>query len=329
MSGRIHRAFTLVELLVVIGIIAVLISILLPALSRARQAAQTVACASNLKQIGIAWTAYQQDNNGWLVPASRRLYSAASPPYNTGMYWNQWDYVYYGNDPVAAANSLVVDAKWYNLLVDNYLKNYDIVNCPSLNVSSNVNWGDTVDFDGESSRVRNEKSTIGGTIVNRGMARGKLSATGAASPRWLCNYAYSFKTFGTSEQFQDPVYINDYARIKKMPGLLALNNTARADDNGFGKSSKNPSSIIVVMDGVAATHYGAAIPGNPASYHVYAPYRWVHNKQAGATYGQANALCIDGHVETLSKGEIFSGSAGPAYNATGGNEYSYIYWAGK
>jgi prepilin-type N-terminal cleavage/methylation domain-containing protein/prepilin-type processing-associated H-X9-DG protein len=52
------RAFTLVELLVVIAIIAILIAVLLPALSRARQQAQTVQCASNLRQIGQAITMY-------------------------------------------------------------------------------------------------------------------------------------------------------------------------------------------------------------------------------------------------------------------------------
>ena len=83
-----NRAFTLIELLVVIAIIAILAAMLLPALSRAKERAYTVACINNLRQLQTGWLNYAHENNDLLPP-------------------NDWDHVG-GDNAGATTNSWVV-----------------------------------------------------------------------------------------------------------------------------------------------------------------------------------------------------------------------------
>src|SRR5688572_16289060 len=66
---RQHKAFTLVEVLVVIGVIAILIGFLLPMLNRSRSSAVSLQCSSNLRQIGQAAFIYAGESNGHLPQA--------------------------------------------------------------------------------------------------------------------------------------------------------------------------------------------------------------------------------------------------------------------
>ncbi len=61
------RGFTLIELLVVISIIALLVSILMPALGKAKEQAAAVACLSNVHQLALGWVTYAGDNDDRLV----------------------------------------------------------------------------------------------------------------------------------------------------------------------------------------------------------------------------------------------------------------------
>ncbi len=73
------KGFTLVELLVVVAIIALLVSILLPSLGMAKEAARRVTCSANLRNLGLAANFYASENDDWLPPAGPRERVTVSP----------------------------------------------------------------------------------------------------------------------------------------------------------------------------------------------------------------------------------------------------------
>jgi len=78
------NGFTLVELLVVISIIALLLALLMPSLSKAREQGQRTVCMSNTKQLQLGWTVYAQNNNGSLV------FGATTRAYRSGWHKLSW-----------------------------------------------------------------------------------------------------------------------------------------------------------------------------------------------------------------------------------------------
>lgn len=117
--------FTLVELLVVIGIIAVLIAILLPTLNKAREQAKGVQCASNLRQLAVAIVNYSIDNKGFNAALGSPTTDLKS---GNITYGGQTGIAKYGWDYGQVGTKYFVELG----LVSRYFKTFDVLECPSI-----------------------------------------------------------------------------------------------------------------------------------------------------------------------------------------------------
>jgi prepilin-type N-terminal cleavage/methylation domain-containing protein/prepilin-type processing-associated H-X9-DG protein len=131
MNGGRKSAFTLIELLVVIAIIALLAALLLPALNRAKQTAFRAACASQLKQQGIAWRLYLDDHAG-RFPDARPLKTTLPGGYKP---WSTWP----ASDPRAG---------WAANVLSNVIHAPDVWLCPALERATFKSAEQTLQFAG-------------------------------------------------------------------------------------------------------------------------------------------------------------------------------------
>jgi prepilin-type processing-associated H-X9-DG protein/prepilin-type N-terminal cleavage/methylation domain-containing protein len=200
-------AFTLVELLVVIGIIALLISILLPALGRARQAAQAVVCASNMKQFGVGFQIYCDQNKGQLPQKGPDGSDANGNNFGTpasGVTGVDDASLWFNAIPAAT-----VGKSYYQMLLDDQngtasaptTNKRSIFVCPSANGVGTIGSADTLSRDGQyfllfgtdsfSPHLLNPIST---------------SQTGGGGPWFKCNMSYVMNasltnTFANTQSF--------------------------------------------------------------------------------------------------------------------------------
>jgi prepilin-type N-terminal cleavage/methylation domain-containing protein/prepilin-type processing-associated H-X9-DG protein len=256
------RAFTLVELLVVIGIIALLIAILLPALGKAREQSRMTKCLSNLRQIGLACATYTSENRGYIVPADVNDPILAGEPH--GRVWSDtWVTILIGMKYVDYPR---------NLSATDPPPEDNIFHCPSgILEMSNITAIDT------------------GTPNSRKDARGAMGYLHESSPRGILPGLRAFAWYGinATSSSTDPnipcrrvtgtTGFTKITQVKRssefvfvFDGVLGLNHQATNANRLNARHDKQRVTNILFFDGHAESFKTKDLPGgdgdaNPAT----------------------------------------------------------------
>jgi prepilin-type N-terminal cleavage/methylation domain-containing protein len=127
------KGFTLIELLVVISIIALLLSVLMPALQKVRGMAKTLVCQTHQKDLSTAWMAFAGDNDGEMVPAYNYRSIAGDAEYNSKTAWT-WAPVEVGTEQMVIGRKPTLAERKEGIKKGGlfpYAQNVDSYHCPS------------------------------------------------------------------------------------------------------------------------------------------------------------------------------------------------------
>jgi prepilin-type N-terminal cleavage/methylation domain-containing protein/prepilin-type processing-associated H-X9-DG protein len=267
-----RRGFTLVELLVVIGIIALLISILLPALSQARESANTVKCSSNMRQLCQALTNYASENKGRFPPNINALSPAQSGSYPTNSnFWYDADRIgkYLPNTVVTGSDSIGTP----------------VLSCPNDRQNAQRSYSMNVWASSQVDQYVHNKSPRSGTYG--------VGATYSPNPPF---YGQLFSASG-----KDATSLILITESWSKFGNDAIGWFASAT-SGFQGAYPGERFLGITVPSV----YNAGGAANGANTELdYTRHRTSKDKKAGlAARGRMNIGFADGHVATYSHDEL-------------------------
>ncbi len=267
-----RRGFTLVELLVVIAIIAVLISILFPAVMAARDAAKSTQCQSNLRQLGLAIMQYRDLNGSY--PQYRAEYPPITNNYKVDRPRWQWIMASqlggWAQNPDAIAAAGVADTTYTNVPLDNKM-----LVCPAMDSSSpnilsirNGSYGYNFGYLGN----------------NRTLVDGDNTTPTLRYP--VSSVKETTRTIAFGDSRGGSVPHGGHSMTLDPPHMVVRNDNLTVNSPYWLQAPFNGASIAGVNP------YGPD-EGTPDITVPFSPAEARHN-------GKANVVFLDGHVESLS-----------------------------